>query len=321
MLSYILLALAFVAGFLVVFGVNLLFADVQQTQRRKIRERLEEEHRLHQQERARATMQFRDLYELAAEESANLSHVVPLREKIMLSFEQAGMRMLPAQLFALAGGIAVVSGGGVGLLTRNWPLGLLAGIVAGALPVLYVNVLRSQRLQKLRSQLPDAFDLMGRTMRAGQTLSQALQAVADEASAPLSEEFGLCYDQQNLGMSPEAAMRDLARRTGLLEVKIFVLAVAVHRQTGGNLATLLEKLSAVIRDRYRIQGVISALTAEGNMQALVLMALPIGLLGIMLVVNRPYAMILFERPIILGVMVTMMTVGYFWMRKIINFDF
>jgi len=78
--------------------------------------------------------------------------------------------------------------------------------------------------------------------------------VADEFSPPIADEFGFCYDQQNLGLSPEASMRDLARRTGLLELKIFVLAVMVHRQTGGNLSELLEKLATVIRHRYRIRG-------------------------------------------------------------------
>src|SRR6185369_7297034 len=169
---------------------------------------------------------------------------------------------------------------------------------------------------KLQAQLPDAFELMSRTMKAGQTVSQALQAVADEAGPPLAEEFGYCYDQQNLGMSPEAAMRDLARRTGLLETKIFVLAVMVHRQTGGNLAELLEKLSFVIRERYRIKGMITALTAEGKFQAIVLLALPIVLVGAMFSLNREYALELFQMPLLLVGTAAMMGLGAFWMSRI-----
>src|SRR6202030_4138555 len=111
-------------------------------------------------------------------------------------------------------------------------------------------------------------------MRSGQTISQAMQSVADDFAAPASDEFGYCCDQQNLGLSPEAAMRGLALRTGILEMKIFVLAVMVHNQTGGNLAELLDRLSTVIRDRYRIRGSIQALTAEGRMQMMILLALP-----------------------------------------------
>ena len=127
---------------------------------------------------------------------------------------------------------------------------------------------------------------MARVIRAGQTMSQALLAVADEFPPPIAGEFSYCYEQQNLGLSPETAFRDLARRTGLLEIKIFVLALLVQQQTGGNLAELLDKLSAIIRERYRIRGQIKTLTAEGRMQAMVLLALPPGMFLLMLVMNR-----------------------------------
>ena len=140
----------------------------------------------------------------------------------------------------------------------------------------YVQLKRKARLEKLLSQLPDAFDLMARVIRAGQTMSQALQAVADEFDQPIAAEFAYCYEQQNLGLPPEVAFRDLARRTGLLEIKIFVLALLVQQQTGGNLAELLDKLADVVRERFRIRGKIKALTAEGRMQALVLLVLPLG---------------------------------------------
>jgi tight adherence protein B len=171
------------------------------------------------------------------------------------------------------------------------------------------------------SQLPDAFDMMSRTMRAGQTFLQAMQSVAEEGSPPLSTEFAYCYDQQYLGMSVEAALRDLARRTGLLELKIFVLAVLVHRQTGGNLSDLLDKLSHVIRERYRIAGVISALTAEGRAQAYVLLALPVVLFMAMYVLNREYAQLLLEVPALLITTAGFMLLGALWMKKIINFGY
>ncbi|MCH5377142.1 MAG: type II secretion system F family protein, partial [Planctomycetes bacterium] len=156
---------------------------------------------------------------------------------------------------------------------------------------------------------------------AGQTVAQSYQTVADECPAPISEEFGYCYEQQNLGLSPEAAMKELARRTGLLELKIFVMAVMIHRQTGGNMSELLDKLGRVIRDRTRIRGSVKALTAEGRLQAYVLLALPPALLAVMLVINRPYAMILFEHYWLLIITGVSMAIGAVWMRKIVNFDF
>ena len=122
------------------------------------------------------------------------------------------------------------------------------------MPLLYVQLKRKRAAGEAPAQLPDAFDLMGRVIRAGQTMSQALQAVADEFPQPIAGEFAYCYEQQNLGLPPEVALRDLARRTGLLEIKIFVLALLVQQQTGGNLAELLDKLSTIIRERFRIRG-------------------------------------------------------------------
>ncbi len=162
--------------------------------------------------------------------------------------------------------------------------------------------------------------MMSRVLRSGQTISQSIQAVADEFSPPIAEEFGFCYEQQNLGLSPEAAMRQLAQRTGLLEIRIFVVAVMVHRQTGGNLSELLDKISHVIRERFRISGYIRALTAEGRLQAIILLALPPLMIFLLLALNRDYMMTIFKYPSLLIVMFTCEILGALWMRKIVNFE-
>jgi tight adherence protein B len=185
----------------------------------------------------------------------------------------------------------------------------------------YVRVKQKARLDKLQAQLPDAFDLMARVIRAGQTMSQALQAVADEFEQPIAGEFVYCYEQQNMGLSPELALRDLARRTGLLEVKIFVLAVLVQQQTGGNLAEMLERLAAIVRDRFRMRAKIQALTAEGRMQAVVLLAMVPALFLLLLILNRSYAQVLLDRPELLIATGVAEAVGAIWIRKIVNFDF
>jgi tight adherence protein B len=186
---------------------------------------------------------------------------------------------------------------------------------------LIVDFRRKARQHKLRTQLPDAFDLMSRVVRAGQTMSQALLAVSDEFAPPVAAEFAYCYEQQNLGLSPELTLRDLARRNGLLEIKIFVMAMLVQQQTGGNLAELLDKLSAVVRDRFRIQGAIKALTAEGRMQAVVLLILPLALFLMMLFTNPDYAQVLLDNPQLIAGTLVCEAVGAVWIRKIVNFDF
>ncbi len=320
-MEYTLIGLAFVAGFLLVFAVNYVMMDVSQAQKQRARKRLEEEMRMRQRERARGSMKHKELYEMAADGLADVQIKATLRERFVKLVDESGVKIRPGQLVMLCIGGALLVGLLVGVPSGNWILGVVMAPGGALLPTLYVGFVRMRRLEKLLSQLPDAFDLMSRTMQSGQTISQALQAVSDEFSAPIAEEFGYCYDQQNLGLSPEAAMRDLARRTGLLELKIFVLAVTVHRQTGGNLSELLQKLSTVIRERYRIRGKIKALTAEGRFQGIILLSLPPAMMVALMFVNRPYIMTLFDYPSLLVGMFVANAIGGYWINKIVTFDF
>jgi tight adherence protein B len=184
-----------------------------------------------------------------------------------------------------------------------------------------VSGARHKRQERLRTQFSDVLELMARVLRAGQTVTQAMNAVAEEFKPPISSEFAHCYEQQNLGLAPEIAFRDLALRTGILEIKIFVLAVLVHRQSGGNLAELFDKLSHIVRERFRIRGEIKSLTAEGRMQALILLVLPVVVWCLLFLINRPYAMKLVNHPSLIMATLVTMGVGTWWIRKIVNFDF
>ena len=228
-----------------------------------------------------------------------------LRQRFEAMVEQAGLDLTPGHLLARAAAAGLALGVVVGLLCQNPLAGVLAAASGAAAPLLYVRRIRDMRLERLLGQLPDAFDLMSRIVRSGQTIAQALRAVSDEFPPPIATEFAYCSEQQNLGLSTEAALRDLARRTGLLEIKIFVLALLVQQQTGGNLAELLDKLSAIIRDRFRIRGQIKTLTAEGRIQATVLLVLPLVAFGFILLFNRDYAAVLLARPkLIIGSLVS-----------------
>jgi tight adherence protein B len=314
----LLLLMTFLAVVLAFAGGYSILTDLFLRDRSRVDKRIDEEFRKRQRERAQKSSLFKDLTPLAAQAAAAEERAT-LRQRLEALLEQSGLEWTLRRLGILMAGIGLGLGG-IGLL-RGPLAAVLAGLAGAAAPLLYVARKRKARQHKLQSQLPEAFDLMARVIRAGQTTSQALQAVADEFDQPLAGEFAYCYEQQNLGLPAELAMRDLARRTGLLEIKIFVLALLVQQQTGGNLAELLEKLATVMRERFRLQGKVRALTAEGRMQALVLLILPPLLLGVLLVIANSYAQVLLDHPNLLVGVAVAEFLGALWIRKIVNFDF
>ena len=314
--------LTFIAGALAVFAINLMLTDIAKRDQNRLKERMRDEMRKRQRDDLRASTPFKDLSQLAAEaieETAAESVSISGRFKLMI--EQSGLRVTPTRLLTMMGVSGVVLALVVGLALRSVTFAVPAAIFGALIPMAYVEFKRRQRINLLRSQLSDCFELISRVLLAGQTMSQAMQSVSEEFRPPVATEFGMCFEMQNLGLPPEVALRELARRSGLLELKIFVLAVMVHRQTGGNLTELLDKLALIVRERFRIRGMIAGLTAEGRMQALILLAMPPAMFLILLFVNREYAMKLFDHPELpIGSLISM-CVGAIWIRKIVNFDF
>jgi tight adherence protein B len=305
---------------MVVFGVYSIMSDLFLRDRSRVSQRVDDEFRKFQRERARKSAVFKDQQALAAavaEEQGGFN----LSQCFEALIEQSGLELSPKRvlLYMAATGLGVGILGS--LLRQSLLIGGILGPIAASGPLLYVAYKRRVRLAKLMAQLPDAFDLMARVIRAGQTVVQALQAVADEFDPPISVEFAHCYEQQNLGLPPEVALRELARRTGQLEIKIFVLALLVQQQTGGNLAEILDNLAGVIRERFRIRGKIRTLTAEGRLQAIILLALPPVMFLLILSLNREYGMVLLQRPTLLFAMFVSELFGALWIRKIVNFDF
>lgn len=312
--------LTFLAAALAIAGICSIVADLFLRDRSRVQRRLDEEFRQRQRDQIRRSALFKNLDQLSAE-AADEEAGDTLRLRFLRALEQSDLNITPRRLLYLMAGVGLGAGTLVFLLSRGLVQGLVVAAVAALFPLAYVLRKRSVRMGRMMNQLPDAFDLMARVIRAGQTMPQAIQAVADEFDPPLATEFTYCYEQQNLGLSPELSLRDLARRTGLLEIKIFVLALLVQQQSGGNLAELLEKLATIIRERFRIKGKIKALTAEGRMQALVLLLLPVVVLGVISLVNRNYAALLFEHPGMLLAMCIAEALGALWIRSIVNFDF
>jgi tight adherence protein B len=316
----LLAVLTFLAAALTVAGICSVFADLFVRDRSRMQRRLDEEFRQRQRDRIRRSALFKNLSQLAAE-SAEEEAAESLHQRLARVLEQSNLNINARQLAYLMAGLALGAGSVVGLVRQNILQAGVAAALAGLVPFVYVMLKRNARMARMTSQLPHAFDLMARVIRSGQTMLQAIQAVADEFDQPLADEFTYCFEQQNLGLSPEVSLRDLARRTGLLEVKIFVLALVVQQESGGNLAELLEKLAAIMRERFHIKGKIRALTAEGRFQALILLLLPLGVLALLALVNRNYAQAVLDTPGLLIGMFAAEAVGALWIRSIVNFDF
>lgn len=157
------------------------------------------------------------------------------------------------------------------------------------LPLLVLMIKQKMRINKFMNQLPDVFELMSQALRAGHSLANSIQIVSTQLPDPVGTEFARVFHEQNLGIKIEDALKDMAARVGLMDVRFFVTAVLIQRQTGGDLAEVLDNISDVIRDRIKLFGSVKALTAEGRLSGYVLLALPIVVFLVELIINPNYA--------------------------------
>jgi len=206
-----------------------------------------------------------------------------------------------------------------GAASQFWWCFSVAAVVPCAIgPLLYVLSQRHTRLRKMSRQLPEAFEMMSRTVRVGQTSSSAMRMIAEEFDAPISEEFQRCYKQQELGIPQDVAMRNLAKRGGVAELQIFVMAIIVQSRCGGNLSELLTKLSMIVRARLKMEMKVRTLTGEGRMQAYTLILLPIVALIALAILSPNYIAVFFNRPWIIGAVAVAHITAVLWIRSIIK---
>ena len=197
----------------------------------------------------------------------------------------------------------------------------LTGAVFGAFPYIFVWFKRGRRMKRFASQLPAALDLMAQALRAGQSLPAGIQLVGQQVPDPLGPEFATAYEQQNLGATIVDSLEQMCVRVPDLDLRFFATAVMLQRQTGGDLAEILDKIGKLIRERFQIKGMIQALTGEGRISGAVLLAMPPILFLVMLKLNYKYVMKLFEEPMghqMLAGAIIMQVVGALWIKKIIN---
>jgi len=262
------------------------------------------------------------LLKAMADEGSTLSDRILSRFGDVRSFlTQADVSFTATQFLASIIGLAAL--GVLGVTFSGMPLlfAPVAAVCLGATPIGYVVIKRKRRIKAFARQLPDALELISRALRAGHSLAAGFNLVGDEMADPIASEFARCYDQQNLGVPLEEALETMTTRVPNLDLRFFATAVILQRQTGGDLAEILDKIGRLIRERFQIWGQIQALTGEGRLSGIVLLALPPVLFVVMYRLNPDYVMLLFTDEIgkwMLTGAVVLQLAGAFVIKKIIN---
>jgi len=236
---------------------------------------------------------------------------------------QAGLTIKPAKLLL----ISAVAGLGsyllAGYFISHFYFALPIGIIAALIPIGVVAILRRRRLRKFEEHFPEALDLLGRAVRAGHAFTTGLEMISKECPEPLAGEFRTTFEEQNFGLPLRDALLNMAERIPLVDVQFFVTALLIQKETGGNLAEILDGLARVIRDRFRIYREVQVRTAQGRLTAGILIALPIVMMVILSALNPHYIGILFTDPagpyvLITAAVMQVVVAAILW--KIIHFE-
>jgi tight adherence protein B len=235
--------------------------------------------------------------------------------------DQADLHITPSRLLMFSFMAGMLGALAASVLTVFVPLMILAGLVCAALPLLHVWWRRKKRFDSFLEQLPDALDLVSRALSAGHAFSEALHMVSTEMPEPIATEFRKAYEEQNLGLSLKLALENLTARMPLLDLKMCVTAILIQRETGGNLAEILEKVAYTIRERFRILGDLKTLTTSSRMSAWLLCGLPIFVACMVTVMNPDYMSVLWKDPrghYLIAAAIFMQITGMLIVRKILN---
>ena len=233
-----------------------------------------------------------------------------------LGLSISGLLLISLVAGAVAGVVAV-------LATQLLWAGMPAFALGASLPFMFVRYKRSARMHKFEEHFPEALDLMSRAIRAGHAFGAGMKMVADELGEPVGPEFRKAFEEQNFGLSIKESLNNLADRMPLIDVRFFVTAVLIQRETGGNLSEILDNLANVVRERFKIQRQVRVHTAHGRFTGYVLLALP-GFLSLALsFINPEHMELLFKDPMgqmMIAVSIAMQVVGWIWIKRVIKIE-
>lgn len=235
--------------------------------------------------------------------------------------EQAGWTVPAYRVAMLSMALAGAAAVATLLFTRSPMIVAMAIAAAGCLPLLKARMDREARLEKFENQLPDALDLMARSLRAGNPLMESFKFVSEEMKPPISTDFGRAWSNVNYGVNLKVSLADLMQRTPSVSLRSLATAIMVQRETGGNLAEILDKITHLLRARAKFQRRLRTLTAEGRMSGWVLASMPFVMAGLMSITNPGYLNPLFEDPggrkLVVYALI-LMAAGIFWISRIVK---
>jgi tight adherence protein B len=258
---------------------------------------------------------------------------VPLLNRLMINLSwttkvqsliaQAGLKTKAGKVFLLSSVVGLAAYMLADHFLHQIFPALLIGLLAAAIPLTVVAGKRQRRMRQFEQRFPEALDLLGRAVRAGHAFTTGLEIVAKESPEPVASEFRACFEEQNFGLPMRDALLNMAERMPLVDVRFFVTALLVQKETGGNLAEILDELARVIRDRFRIYREVKVKTAQGRLTAIILIVLPVFMLLALEGANPSYVSVLFHDPLgptILGVAAIMQLIGSILIWRIVHID-
>jgi tight adherence protein B len=305
---------------LLVYGIYQVWYESRKGERRKVLDRLQGSSGKIKSSQVQSILR-RDLTDTGHSMLGGALGKLSFIPKLQVTLEQANVNMSAAKLLANLSIGSIVVLVGLLVLQLNIFVALGCAVAVFATPLMVIMFKRRLRMNKLTDQLPDVFEMMSQALRAGHSLASAIQLIHEQMPDPISTEFGLVFHEQNLGIKIEDALLSMANRVDSLDVRFFVTAVLVQRQTGGDLAEVLDKISSIIRQRIELFGMVRGLTAEGRLSGWVLFGLPFLVFGAVLYINPSYADVLLTDPtgkIMLMVAAGMQLMGLAMIRYIVN---
>ena len=288
--------LVFIFGLLVVLGAYLGATRGSDAKRKRLRQRLSEAllHSAHAEDVEVMLARNELMSEIPWLNRTLVDLQATLRLKKML--DQADLHITPSRLLMFSAMAGILAALAFSMITINLLFIVLGGVVVAAMPFVHVWWTRKKRFDRFLENLPDALELMSRALSAGHGFTEALHMVSTEMPEPIASEFRKTYEEQNLGLSLKLALENLTARIPLLDLRMCVTAVLIQRETGGNLAEILEKVSYTIRERFRIMGDLKTLTTSSRLSAWILCGLPIFVAVAVTVMNPDYMSVLWKDP-------------------------
>ncbi|WP_085715502.1 type II secretion system F family protein [Pseudomonas sp. B28(2017)] len=313
------LGMVFIAVFLLSQGVAVPVFGEAGKMRKLIRSRLHVLEKANHLPNMQTVLRQKYLTRLSPLEA--MLEQLPFMGDLTQLIEQSGHEYRAYRVILLGLALGVAAGTLVLMVSAIWWMALAVAFVVAWIPVLKILRDRNKRFAQFEEGLPDALDAMCRALRAGHPFNETLRLVAEEHQGAVAHEFGLTFADINYGNDVRRAMLGLLERMPSMTVMMLVTSILIHRETGGNLTEVLERLSRLIRGRFRFQRKVKTLSAEGRMSAWVLVAIPFVLAIAIIVTSPSYLPVLVNDPtghkLIIGAFVAML-IGIFWIRKIIR---